>query len=1205
MGSRLEKNSSAVRKRIEEHAFTDETGEEYEGSAFGGFNDYFRRKKIKLQNLDAELRETSGKPQIFKGIVAHVSGYTQPPLHVLHKQLVEHGAGFIQYLDSKTMATHIIASSLTPKKAIEFKDYRIVKPAWVVDSIAAGRMLAWSEYRVVDEGSRQKLIKFDDGKLSSQVHTPQRGYKEQTQNSFYTAQFKSSASPANRFGPSPSSFQKFTPSKDTPLKFQPLESIDDDYDEKVVDRPGETESRTSSPTPAHQLGGDDNSGESLDAQQMQLDAPISEAANVNDDTNRSRGPETSPDNVTSDARNPPQKQMTSEEHNAWLLSDPRMRKSSTANPDFIQQYYAESRLHHLSTWKAELKSKMQRLANEKGLGSNKTIRRRPGSRRYIMHVDFDSFFCAVSLKSAPEYIDKPTVVAHGTGTGSEIASCNYPARKFGVKNGMWMKRALELCPDLKVLPYDFPGYEDASKLFYEAILEVGGVVQSVSIDEALVDVTTLVLNHTGSDGYGVSEGSVWREQEKASSLATELRARIKDKTGCNVSVGIGGNILLAKVALRRAKPAGQYQILPEEVLEFLGELKVEDLPGVAYSIGGKLEEMGIKLVKDIRDTSKERLVSALGPKTGEKLWEYSRGIDRAEVGDQPVRKSVSAEVNWGIRFLNQQEAEEFIMNLCKELERRLLNEGVKGKHLTMKIMRRSLDAPLDPAKHLGHGKCDTFNKSSIFGVATHNAETIGKEAVSILRSFKFSPGDLRGLGVQLQKLEPLKPSGAPDGSQRRLNFGAFGAVSGGSPSKNIQTPSSKAADDISDFGSPEQSKTTSHQTRQEMTDDPIAEDPITPRKPKHPSIHPALALARANEADEKATTPLNMMGTQFIMPTNPDAAVIAELPQDIRSRLMAQQSRRISSAPQSREQSPTVRLEAPQALSRGQSPTVAEIGIPPDIDPEVFNALPEDMKAEVLASYGSRGAPPVPALPQSPRRDKTIFRPQPKKSPSKRGRGGIRGMLSRNREKQRDATAGRVQTNFVTAIGRRVAMENEVEEAEELDPAFLAELPEEVRREVVEDHRRRKLAQKAGLGLNLHAPGRRGAANKPRDAAGGGQTTIAFPKPPAKVTFTATSLTSVQEVKDMLSAWHRETKDDGPHSADVEVFEKYLARVITEERDMEKARMLVKWLNWIIEEEDELEAGQRGREGWKHALNGVKTAVQKALDARGLSSMAF
>ena len=83
MGSLLDKNSSQVRKRIENHSFTDEQGDEYAGSEFGGFGDYFRRKKIKLQNLDTEIRAASpDAPQIFKGIVAHVSGYTQPPLHV-------------------------------------------------------------------------------------------------------------------------------------------------------------------------------------------------------------------------------------------------------------------------------------------------------------------------------------------------------------------------------------------------------------------------------------------------------------------------------------------------------------------------------------------------------------------------------------------------------------------------------------------------------------------------------------------------------------------------------------------------------------------------------------------------------------------------------------------------------------------------------------------------------------------------------------------------------------------------------------------------------------------------------------------------------------------------------------------------------------------------------------------------------------------
>ena len=82
MGSRLEKNSDAVRKRISNHTFDGEDGEEYGASAFGGFPDYFRRKKIKLQNLDADLRSSSDKPQLFKGIVAHVTGYTQPPLHM-------------------------------------------------------------------------------------------------------------------------------------------------------------------------------------------------------------------------------------------------------------------------------------------------------------------------------------------------------------------------------------------------------------------------------------------------------------------------------------------------------------------------------------------------------------------------------------------------------------------------------------------------------------------------------------------------------------------------------------------------------------------------------------------------------------------------------------------------------------------------------------------------------------------------------------------------------------------------------------------------------------------------------------------------------------------------------------------------------------------------------------------------------------------
>src|SRR5271168_99647 len=191
MGSRLEKGSESVRKRIEAHSFEDEEGEEYEGSKFGGFSDYFRRKKIKLQNLDAELRSSSaGKPQIFKGIVAHVNGYTQPSLNDLHHLIVSHGGGFMQYLDGKTTVTHIIAANLTPKKAIEFRRYRIVKPAWIVESVEAGKLLPWDAYRVVDEGVGQRLLGFDEGRIVGQANEQQRGYRDQTNVSWYASQVK-------------------------------------------------------------------------------------------------------------------------------------------------------------------------------------------------------------------------------------------------------------------------------------------------------------------------------------------------------------------------------------------------------------------------------------------------------------------------------------------------------------------------------------------------------------------------------------------------------------------------------------------------------------------------------------------------------------------------------------------------------------------------------------------------------------------------------------------------------------------------------------------------------------------------------------------------------------------------------------------------------------------------------------------------------
>ena len=1200
MGSRLETNSSAVRKRIEKHKFDDEEGEEYGGSKFGGFTEYFRRKKIKLQNLDAERRSLSANshPPIFRGIVGHVNGYTQPSLNDLHTLIVEYGGGFMQYLDGKTTVTHIIASNLTPKKKVEFSKYRIVKPAWVVDSIQAGKLLPWENYRVVDEGVNQQILGFKNGGIISQANSQYGGYRDQMDTSWYTSQVKAAAKilDGHITGDDDTNIPFPSTQVDRVRKLKAAQESDD------IPSADEADREAGFTCPHDDLAIKESAESRLDpkvdaeheiysSEVQACDDAISSNSyavrghennlleHKNEDGSSSHGSTTRSElELKADGARYPdvshkQAEMTAEEHNALLLADPRVWKSTVVNPGFLKQYYEESRLHHLSAWKAELKSQLQALALENS-ASQKLRRRPPGTRRYILHVDFDSFFAAVSLKKCPQYADKPAVVAHGGGSGSEIASCNYPARKFGIKNGMWMKTAQQLYPDLKVLPYDFKAYEEASREFYNASMNTGGIVQSVSVDECLIDISHMCLEAGGHEGKTVAEGSIWREQAKADDIALNLRSQVKAKTDCAVSVGIGGNILLAKVATRKAKPAGQYQIKPDEVLEFLGALSVQDLPGVAWSIGGKLEEIGIKLVKDIRETSKEKLIITLGPKTGQKLWDYSRGIDRVEIGEQAVRKSVSAEVNWGIRFVTQEQAEEFVQSLCDELHKRLLNEGVRGLQLTMKIMRKSPDAPLDPPKHLGHGKCDTFNKSVILGVATNAKGVLGREAILIMRGWGFPPGELRGIGVQMTKLEPLRRVDDiyAESSQRRLSF-----------TKSTHTAvTQQAHDHIGD----------SEGLKKALAIPKLIEDPIddieSPQKPRVVNVHPAATLTAGLTIGAEPSNLLNTLGTQFVLPTQVDPEVLAELPADIRSKFLPTSNK---------TEVPSNHNEIDQTKSRSQSPAVPLNGLPnqSQLDQETLDALPADVRAEILAFYqkSPQKVRTQSVLPQSPRKDRSIKVSCKKLTTPTKKRAGL---LSRGRPARKlDSNSTLTQSNFVALPGNTDNPSgSKIDSAtEEISAEFLEALPEDIRIEVLAQQRRDRLKKRGGIDLiNRRKP------QRPSNQVPQRQRRILLALRPPRPTFTGQHLSSLSDLREAVSAWFEEFNDEEPYREDVEALVTYLKRVILDENDMAKAVSVVKWLGWIIDQGS-------GAQYWGKSLKIVQEGVQLAVKERGLGRVDF
>ncbi|KAI9145826.1 hypothetical protein BKA69DRAFT_1045779 [Paraphysoderma sedebokerense] len=415
------------------------------------------------------------------------------------------------------------------------------------------------------------------------------------------------------------------------------------------------------------------------------------------------------------------------------------RKNTSIAPDFLSKFFAQSRLHHLSAWKQELKAITSPI--RKSLAAKSALRRTSRTTKTIMHIDMDCFFASVALRDRPWLKDKPVGISHAGNSAingmSDVASCNYVARGFGVRNGMTIGRAKSLCPKLMLLPYEFDKYRAVSKDLNDILQEYADDLQAVSCDEAYIDVSSHMTE---------------RNKGQEVSLAHEIRKKIFDKTGCHASVGIGSSLLLARMATHKAKPNDAYYLPDDEVKTFLDPLPADNLPGVGWHLSDKLENMGIKTCADLRKVSKEVLKSELGNKKGETLFNFVRGIDDRQLNESTARKSVGAEVNWGIRFEEQSQVDKFMVELSEEVSRRLNEVNCKAKQLTLKIKRKSPDAP-DPRKTLGHGICDSLSKSVNLFVATDDSKLIAKECISMLKSMKIPPVDLRGIGIQTTKLD--------------------------------------------------------------------------------------------------------------------------------------------------------------------------------------------------------------------------------------------------------------------------------------------------------------------------------------------------------------------------------------------------------------------------------------------------------------------
>lgn len=275
----------------------------------------------------------------------------------------------------------------------------------------------------------------------------------------------------------------------------------------------------------------------------------------------------------------------------------------------------------------------------------------PATRK-IIHCDCDCFYAAVEMRDDPSLRGRPLAVGGRAETRGVIATCNYEARAFGVHSAMATARALQLCPQLILLPPDFERYRDASRTIVAIYRDYTALVEPLSLDEAYIDVT----------GVDRCRGS-------ASLMAQEIRARIHAEVGITASAGIAPNKFIAKVASDWNKPDGQFVVRPQDVDAFVAALPVKKIFGVGKVTAAKLNRLGVNTCGDLRAWSMADLTREFGS-FGASLYRLCRGIDERPVQPDRVRKSLSVETTYTPDLADLQACRSALRALLKDFHRR-------------------------------------------------------------------------------------------------------------------------------------------------------------------------------------------------------------------------------------------------------------------------------------------------------------------------------------------------------------------------------------------------------------------------------------------------------------------------------------------------------------------------------------------------------
>jgi DNA polymerase-4 len=298
-------------------------------------------------------------------------------------------------------------------------------------------------------------------------------------------------------------------------------------------------------------------------------------------------------------------------------------------------------------------------------GGHRIVRHAELLTLHIAHIDCDAFYASVEKRDRPELAARPVIVGGGT-RGVVTAAC-YVARIYGVRSAMPMFKALKACPDAVVIKPDFQKYVAASRQIRVLMGTLTPLVQTLSIDEAVLDMAGTEALHGAAPAVALARFALAVERE----------------VGVTVSIGLAANRLMAKIAAGRDKPRG-FCVIGAEARDLLAPEAVRLLPGVGPALARRLEGLGITRLGQLAALDERDALRRLG-EDGPSLVRRARGEDARRVEPGRDTKSVSAETTFDADLTRTEDLERHLWRLAEKVAKRLKEGGFAAGGVVLKL----------------------------------------------------------------------------------------------------------------------------------------------------------------------------------------------------------------------------------------------------------------------------------------------------------------------------------------------------------------------------------------------------------------------------------------------------------------------------------------------------------------------------------------